>query len=109
MGSEMCIRDSAPLLAGIRVNREPAQCQCSTPRHQQEGIEATRALVLAKQWNQHLQQRCTGLKPLGHPMDGLRAMQQLITVDHHSTITQMTPALSQRLAQGMVSAAIANA
>ena len=42
-------------------------------------------------------------------MDGLRAMQQLITVDQHSTITQMTPALSQRLAQGMVSAAIANA
>ena len=28
---------SAPLLAGIRVNREPAQCQCRSPRHQQEG------------------------------------------------------------------------
>ena len=82
--------------------------QCGAPRNQQQGIEASSALVLAKQWNQQLQQRCTGLQPLGHPMDGFRTMQQLITIDQHSAIAEMATALSQRLAQRMVSAAIAN-
>ena len=41
-------------------------------------------------------------------MNGLRTMQQLITIDQHSAIAEMATALSQRLTQGMVSAAIAN-
>ena len=41
-------------------------------------------------------------------MDGFRTMQQLITVDQDSAIAEMATALSQRLAQRMVSAAIAN-
>ena len=41
-------------------------------------------------------------------MDGIRTMQQLITIDQHSAIAEMATALSQRLAQSVVSAAIAN-
>ena len=41
-------------------------------------------------------------------MDRFRAMQQLITINQHSTIAEMATALSQRLAQGIISATIAN-
>ena len=57
------------------------------PRCKQQRIKTLSVLIFAKEWNQQLQERFAGLEPLSHPMDGLRTMQELITVNQNSTIT----------------------